>query len=128
MPSTFDYAIVRVVPRVERGELINAGVIVSCPTEAFLAARVMLATERLRALAPEADVEEIAGALELIPWIAAGDPRGGPIAAYPRGERFHWLTAPRSAVIQTSPVHTGLCDQPAAALDVLLERLVLPIG
>lgn len=127
MPSTFDYAIVRVVPRVERGELINAGVIVSCPTEAFLAARVALSTERLHALAPGADVEEIAAALELIPLIAAGDPRGGPIAGIPRGERFHWLTAPRSAVIQTSPVHTGLCDQPAAALEVLMEKLVLPV-
>jgi hypothetical protein len=107
--------------------LINAGVIVSCPTEGFLAARVALSTQRLHALAPTADAEDIAAALALIPLIAAGDPRGGPIAAYPRGERFHWLTAPRSAVIQTSPVHTGLCDQPAAALDRLIERLVLPV-
>ncbi|HET9623623.1 MAG TPA: DUF3037 domain-containing protein [Kofleriaceae bacterium] len=127
MPSSFDYAIVRVVPRVERGELINAGVIVSCPTERFLAARVELAADRLRALAPAADIDDIAAALALIPLIAAGDPRGGPIATYPRGERFHWLVAPRSAVIQTSPVHTGLCDQPAAALDRLVERLVLPV-
>ncbi|HEX4418711.1 MAG TPA: DUF3037 domain-containing protein [Kofleriaceae bacterium] len=126
MPSSFDYAIIRVVPRVERGELINAGVIVSCPTERYLAARVALAADRLRALSPATDLAEIAAALALIPLIAAGDARGGPIAALPRGERFHWLVAPRSAVIQTSPVHTGLCDTPAAALDQLLDRLVLP--
>ncbi|HET7502767.1 MAG TPA: DUF3037 domain-containing protein [Kofleriaceae bacterium] len=126
MPSSFDYAIVRVVPRVERGELINAGVIVSCPTRSFLAARIALDLERLRALSPSTDRDEIAAALAVIPLIAAGDPAGGPIAALPRGERFHWLVAPRSAVIQTSPVHTGLCDDPDAALAQLVERLVLP--
>ena len=125
--SAFDYAVIRVVPRVERGELVNAGVIVSCPTQAYLAARVALDRARLSALSPSADADDIAAALALIPLIAAGDPRGGPIASLPRGERFHWLVAPRSAVIQTSPVHTGLCDQPGAALDQLLERLVLPM-
>ena len=127
MPSSFDYAIVRVVPRVERGELINVGAIVSCPTERFLAARIELDVARLHALSPATDAEEVAAALALIPLIAAGDPRGGPIAALPRGERFHWLVAPRSAIIQTSPVHTGLCDPPGAALDQLIERLVLPV-
>ena len=126
MASSFDYALVRVVPRVERGELVNAGVIVSCPTQGYLAARIALDPARLAALSPSTDADEIAAALALIPLIAAGDPRGGPIAALPRGERFHWLVAPRSAVIQTSPVHTGLCDEPGAALDQLLERLVLP--
>ena len=126
MPSTFDYAIVRVVPRVERGEQINAGVIVSCPVQGYLAARIALDTARLRALSPAIDTAEIEAALAVIPLIAAGDPRGGPIAALPRGERFHWLVAPRSTMIQTSPVHTGLCDDPAAALDQLVERLVLP--
>jgi hypothetical protein len=125
--SSFDYAIVRVVPRVERGELINAGVIVSCPTQGYLAARIALDAARLHALSPSTDPGEVAAALAVIPLIAAGDPRGGPIAALPRGERFHWLVAPRSAIIQTSPVHTGLCDQPGAALDQLLERLVLPV-
>jgi Protein of unknown function (DUF3037) len=128
VPSSFDYAVVRVVPRVERGELINAGVIVSCPTERYLAARIALDPARLRALSPSTDAGEVAAALAVIPLIAAGDPRGGPIAALPRGERFHWLVAPRSAIIQTSPVHTGLCDQPSAALDQLLARLVLPLG
>ncbi len=128
MPSSFDYAIVRVVPRVERGELINAGVIVSCPTQGYLAARIALDTARLAALSPATDIDDVAAALALIPLIAAGDPRGGPIASLPRGERFHWLVAPRSAIIQTSPVHTGLCEPPGAALDELLARLVLPLG
>ena len=126
MPSSFDYAVVRVVPRVERGELINAGVIVSCPTLDYLAARVALDAARLHALSPSSDAAEIEAALAVIPLIAAGDPRGGPIGALPRGERFHWLVAPRSAIIQTSPVHTGLCEQPGDALDQLFERLVLP--
>jgi Protein of unknown function (DUF3037) len=124
LPSPFDYAIVRVVPRVERGERINAGAIVSCPTQRYLAARIALDAARLHALSPSTDPLEIEAALALIPLIAAGDPRGGPIAALPRGERFHWLVAPRSAVIQTSRVHTGLCEQPGAALDQLIERLV----
>lgn len=124
MPSTFDYAIVRVVPRVERGEFINAGVIVSCPTAGYLAAKIALDNARLAALAPDADIADIEAALAVIPWIASGDPRGGPIGALPRGERFHWLVAPRSAIIQTSAVHTGLCEDPAAALDQLLARLV----
>jgi hypothetical protein len=126
VPSSFDYAIVRVVPRVERGEQINAGVIVSCPTQGYLAARVALDRARLHALSPASDAADIEAALAVIPRIAAGDPLGGPIAALPRSERFHWLVAPRSAMIQTSPVHTGLCDDPGAALDQLFERLVLP--
>jgi hypothetical protein len=127
VPSSFDYALVRVVPRVERGELINAGVIVSCPTQGYLAAKIALDTARLHALSPATDASEVEAALALFPLIAAGDSRGGPMAALPRGERFHWLVAPRSAIIQTSPVHTGLCEQPSAALDQLLDRLVRPV-
>ncbi len=126
MLDSYDYAIVRVVPRVERGEQINAGVILSCPTRDYLAARIALDEARLRALSPTADLAEIHLALASIPKIAAGDPAGGPIAALPRGERFHWLVAPRSAVIQPSAVHTGLCNDPAEALAQLVERLVLP--
>jgi hypothetical protein len=126
VPDSFDYAIVRVVPRVERGEQINAGIIVSCPTRDYLAARIALDAARLRALSPATDVAEVELALASIPRIAAGDPLGGPIAALPRSERFHWLVAPRSAIIQTSPVHTGICDDPARMLEQLLERLVLP--
>jgi hypothetical protein len=122
--ASFDYAVIRVVPRVERGEQINAGVIVSCATENFLAAAIELNEPRLRALAPTIDIDEVRAALAIIPLIAAGDPKGGPIAQLPRGERFHWLVAPRSAIIQTSPVHTGLCDKPDAMIEKLLARLV----
>jgi hypothetical protein len=125
VPSAFDYAIVRVVPRVERGELINAGIILSCPTQDYLAARIVLDVARLHALSPATDPSEVEAALAVIPRIAAGDPRGGPIARLPRSERFHWLVAPRSAIIQTSPAHTGLCDAPGAALDQLVGRLVM---
>lgn len=124
MHESFDYAIVRVVPRVERGEMINVGVIVSCATRSYLAAKLGLDPHRLRALDPAVDIDEIESALATIPLIASGDPRGGPIAALPRGERFHWLVATRSAVIQTSPVHTGIADDPAVALDTLFARLV----
>lgn len=126
MPDSYDYAIVRVVPRVERGEQLNAGVILSCPTRGYLAARIALDAARLRALSPSTDIAEVEHALASIPRIAAGDPAGGPIAALPRSERFHWLVAPRSAIIQPSAVHTGLCDDPAGALDQLIARLVLP--
>ena len=123
MRASFDYAIIRVVPRVERGEQINAGVIVSCPTEQYLAAAVELDEKKLLALAPDIDLDQVRAALAIIPLIAAGDPKGGPIAQLPRGERFHWLVAPRSAIIQTSPVHTGLCDKPDVMVDKLLARL-----
>jgi hypothetical protein len=124
VPNAYDYAIIRVVPRVERGEQINAGVIVSCPTLDYLGAAVELDPARLAAIAPDADLAEVEAALTIIPLIAAGDPKGGPIAALPRSERFHWLVAPRSAIIQPSAVHTGICDDPAAALEKLLARLV----
>lgn len=124
MPSTYDYSIVRVVPRVERGEQINAGVIVQCPTAGYLGAEIAFDPAKLRALAPDIDVAEVEAALAIIPLIAAGDRRGGPIAELPRNERFHWLVAPRSAIIQPSPTHTGLCDDPAAALAKLVDRLV----
>ncbi len=124
MFASYDYAVIRVVPRVERGELINAGVIVSCPTSSYLAATIALDPARLRALDPTIDVSEVETALAVIPWIAAGDPRGGPVSALPRGERFHWLVAPRSAIIQTSPVHTGMCTDPSVALEQLVNQLV----
>ena len=125
MRASYDYAVIRVVPRVERGERINAGVIVSCATQQFLEAQIALDAARLRALDPAIDLADVEAALAVIPWIAAGDPRGGPVAHLPRGERFHWLIAPRSAMIQTSPVHTGI-DDPRAALPQLLARYVLP--
>ena len=123
-PSQFQYAIVRVVPDVERGECLNAGVILLCRPRRFLAARVGLDEAKLRALAPDADPATIVPHLAAIERIAAGDPTAGPMARLGQGERFHWLVSPSSTVIQPSEVHTGLCDAPAAELDHLFERLV----
>jgi hypothetical protein len=122
--DSFDWALIRVVPRVERGECVNVGAIVACATKRYLGAQLALDPARVLALDATIDLEELGLALASIPLIAAGDPSAGPIAALPRGERFHWLVAPRSAVIQTSPVHTGICDDPEAALDDLIRRLV----
>ncbi|MBA2719186.1 MAG: DUF3037 domain-containing protein [Chloroflexi bacterium] len=120
----FQYAIVRVVPRVERGECLNAGVIVLCRPRRYLAAKVGLDQGRLAALAPDVDPATIESHLAAIERIARGDPDAGPIAALGQGERFHWLVAPSSTVIQPSEVHTGLCADPAAELEHLFERLV----
>ena len=123
---SFDYAVVRVVPRVEREEFVNAGVILFCLQRDFLAARVEVDEARLRALWPELDVELVRQHLEAIPRICAGRPDAGPIAKLSLRERFHWLVAPRSTILQTSPVHSGLCADPQAALDALFARMVLP--
>jgi hypothetical protein len=123
-PSPFQYAIVRVVPRVERGECVNAGVVLFCRPRRFLEARVDLDEQRLRALAPDVDVDAVRGHLDALTRIAAGDPEAGAIAALPASERFHWLVAPSSTIIQCSPVHTGLSDDPAAELGHLMARLV----
>ena len=122
--SQFQYAVVRVVPDVERGECLNAGVILLCRPRRFLAARVHLDEAKLRAVAPDADPATIVPHLAAIERIAAGDPSAGPMAQLGQGERFHWLVAPSSTVIQASEVHTGLCDDPAVELDHLFERLV----
>jgi hypothetical protein len=124
--SSFDYAVVRVVPRVERGELINAGVILHSRTLGFLGARIALDRARLAALDPSVDLDELERALALIPLICSGDPRSGPIGRLPQPERFHWLVSPRSTMTQTSPVHSGLCDDPEAALEHLLDKMVKP--
>ena len=123
-PSPFQYAMMRVIPDVERGECLNAGVIVFCRPRRFLAARMALDTARLRALAPGVDLEAVQAHLDAVERIAAGDPAAGPIAALPASERFHWLVAPASTIIQPSPVHTGLTDNPEGELDRLLRRLV----
>ena len=121
--SSFDYAVIRVVPRVEREEFVNAGVILFCLEQNFLAARVHVNAERLNALWPELDVELIRQHLEAFPKIAAGDLSAGPIAHLSQRERFHWLVSPRSTMIQVSPVHTGICGNPERSLDRLFERL-----
>lgn len=125
--STFEYAVVRVVPSVERGEFLNAGVILFSREQGYLAARVALDHKRLRALAPAlntASIAALAAHLDSIPRIAAGVPDAGPIARLSQPERFHWLVAPRSTMVQVSEVHSGLCDDPAAALDRLFDELV----
>jgi hypothetical protein len=122
--SPFSYAIVRIVPRVERGEQINAGVIVFCRPLGYLAARTHLDERRLAALAPDLDPAELRPHLAAIERIAAGDAGAGPIARLDVTQRFHWLTAPASTVIQTSEVHTGLCGDPAERLERLFRELV----
>jgi hypothetical protein len=123
--AAFQYALLRVVPRVERGETMNAGVVLLCRPKRFLGTRIRLDPARLRALAPEADEATIRGHLDAVERIAAGDPSGGPIARLAAPERFHWLVAPSSTVIQPSEVHTGLTDDPAGELDRLFRTLVL---
>ena len=127
MPAliSFDYAVIRVVPRVERGESVNAGVLLFCLQLDFLAAKVEVDAPRLLALWPEIDVELVRQHLEAIPRICAGSPEGGPIARLSLRERFHWLVAPRSTIIQVSPVHVGLCESPERALDELFRQMVL---
>jgi hypothetical protein len=122
----FQYIVVRVVPHVERGESINAGVVVYSPQLEYLAARTALDETRLRILAPRADVDAIRSQLAVIETIAAGLDGGGPIAELDRGERFHWLAAPASTVVQPSAVHTGLCADGPGILEHLFRELVLP--
>jgi hypothetical protein len=122
--SAFSYAIVRVVPHVERGEGFNAGVVLFCRQLGFLAARVALDERRLAALAPEVSPDTIRPLLDGIVRVAEGSPAAGPIAALPPSDRFGWLVAPASTIIQPSPVHTGLCVDPQATLDDLLAELV----
>ncbi len=124
VPSSFDYAVVRVVPRVEREEFINAGVIVFCLERRYLEARVFVDEARLRALWPQLDVELVRKHLEAIPKIAAGDPSAGPIAKLSLRERFHWLVSPRSTIIQVSPVHSGICEEPENTVEKLADRLL----
>ena len=120
----FDYALIQVVPRVDRDERINAGVILFCPAAAFLGCRIALDAGRLRALAPDADVAAVNAQLEAVRAVCAGDPGAGPIARLSPSERFHWLSTPRSTVVQPSAPHAGLCDDPAAALDRLFAASV----
>jgi hypothetical protein len=123
--SQFQYALIRVVPRVERGECLNAGVVLLCRPRRFLGSRTLVDTARLSALAPDLDPDVVAAHLSAIDRIAAGDPSAGPIARMTKPERFHWLVAPSSTIIQPSEVHTGLCEDPAAELEHLFQALVL---
>jgi hypothetical protein len=123
-PEPFQYAVIRVVPRVEREEFFNAGVIVFCRTLKFLRARTHLDRVRLHALAPDADAGAIEAQLKAIERVAAGAPEAGPIAALPQSERFHWLAAPSSTMLQSSQIHSGLCGAPEQLLETLFAKLV----
>jgi hypothetical protein len=125
----FQYAVIRVVPRIDRGEFLNVGVILFCRTRDYLEARIELDEARLAMLAPHAELEGLVEQLQALARVAAGAPDAGPIAELSRSERFHWLVAPSSTVVQTSPVHTGLCEDPETTLDHLVQSLVLaPAG
>ena len=121
---TYDYAVVRVVPDVARGEFLNAGIVLFAKSHHALLARISLDEARLAALAPDADVAMIRSHLDSIERICEGGEAAGPHASLSASQRFHWLTAPRSTVIQLSPVHSGICDDPVAEADRLFERLV----
>jgi hypothetical protein len=123
-PRTYDYAIVRVVPRVERGEFVNAGIVVSCDIERVLQARIELDEALLLALDPKVDLELVRDSLAAIPTICAGGAQAGDLGLLSARERFHWLVAPRSTIVQTSPVHTGQCTNLHGVLQHLMLRMV----
>jgi hypothetical protein len=126
--SCFDYAIVRVVPRVERGEFVNAGVILFASTSAYLQSRIALDETKLLALAPHIDVALVQSYLDVIPRVCAGGAAAGPIGALPQRARFHWLVAPRSTIIQTSPMHSGMDENLDAALERLFNKFVRTVA
>ena len=126
MPAlrTYDYAVIRVVPRVERGEFVNAGIILSCDVERILLAGIELDEKALLAIDARLDLDLVKSVLQSIPAICAGGEAAGDIGRLSARERFHWLVAPRSTIVQTSPVHTGQCAEPAAALEHLMQTMV----
>jgi len=125
---SYDYAVIRVVPRVDREEFLNVGVIISCPAKDFLEARIELDEARLLAFDPTVDLDAVRGHLASIPRICAGGPDAGPIGQLTLRERFYWLVAPRSTIIQTSRTHTGRCTDPETLAEKLLERMVRRCG
>ena len=125
MPSSFDYAIIRIVPRVEREEFINAGVVVFCPEQRFLGARVKLNEGRLVALAPHVDVEVVKSRLSGLAAVCRGDASAGEVARLGLRERFHWVVSPKSTILQVSAVHSGLCESPEQVLARLFEELCI---
>jgi len=126
--SPFAYTVLRAVPRVERGEFINVGVVLFCRERRFLQARIGLDAARLQILAPESDAADIRAQLEAIVRVADGDADAGPIARLSQSERFHWISSPHSTIVQRSEAHTGLTDDPATTLEHLFRTLVLVTG
>lgn len=124
MNASFDYCIFRVVPRVERQEFVNVGVLVHCPEKKFLQAKMHVDAARLRALWPELDIELVQRHVDGLLRICNGDADAGPIAKMPQKERFHWLTSPRSTIFQPSPVHTGVCADTGAVVERLFDQFV----
>jgi hypothetical protein len=124
MLHSFDYAVLRLVPQVDRAEFVNAGIVLFCLQKRFLDARIVVNEERWLALWPGLDVELARRHLEAFPRIAIGDTSAGPIARLSQRERFHWMVAPRSTIIQVSPVHTGLCHDCEPILEQLVQRLL----
>jgi hypothetical protein len=123
MPSSFDYALVRIVPRVDREEFMNAGVVVFCPEQNFLGARVRLDELRMAAFAPHIDMDLVKSRLSALAAVCAGEPNAGPVAKLGTRERFHWVVSPRSTILQMSPVHSGVCSDPERTLADLFKRL-----
>lgn len=128
MLNSFDYTVIRIVPWVEREEFFNAGVILFCPEQKFLEARVYLDSKKLDALEPPVEADELQQRLDAVLKICAGDPAAGPIAGLSQRARFHWLASPRSTLIQVSPVHSGICEEPETALERLFREQVLAPG
>jgi hypothetical protein len=124
-PNSYDYALIRLVPSVERGECLNVGVLLFCRTLGFLGARIHLNATRALALSPDLDLTAIQQQLDTIMHICEGGPEAGPLGKMSQSERFHWLVSPRSTIIQISPVHEGVCDDPETALEHLLKTMVL---
>ena len=122
--TAYNFAFIRAVPHPYLGAFVNVGVVLHARTAGFLRARVVADAEALRALVPGADAELLARYLDAWRAVADGDPEAGPVALAPTSERFHWLTAPRSDVIQPSPVHEGLCGDPQRTLDELFDGFV----
>ena len=124
-PNSYDYALIRLVPSVERGECLNLGVILFCRTLDFLRARIYLNAKRSLAVSPDLDLAAVQQQLDSIMLICNGAPEAGPLGKMSQSERFHWLVSPRSTTIQISPTHEGVCDDPEVALEHLMETMVL---
>lgn len=124
MPCRYDYAVIRVVPRVDREEFINVGILLSCEAQRLLSVQIELDAALLATFAPSLDLDQLRQHLDAIPRICAGAEGSGPIGRLPLRARFHWLTATRSSIVQTSPVHSGICGDPSAVMERLLRTMV----